>query len=148
MIAEHEYLVSLDTASDCLFACLTRILSILMGIIWTRWTVSACTRLLSQQESEFRPAEPVHVASIQERAEILAAKFTGQSDKPDKPQVEQCNEGLTDCLVFFSHSVLHGLDLVSLVRKSVPRSLTQLNLCCDCPRPVCASRLTKFKPKS
>lgn len=67
------------------------------------------THLLSPQESEFRPGKPVHVASIQERAETLAAKFTGLSNKPDKPQVEKYNDGLTKYLLLISHFTLHGL---------------------------------------
>ncbi|KAI5623875.1 protein-methionine sulfoxide oxidase mical3a isoform X4 [Silurus asotus] len=41
------------------------------------------------QENELRYMEPVHFANIQERAEMLNAKFTGRSHKPDKPQETQ-----------------------------------------------------------
>ncbi|XP_060734115.1 protein-methionine sulfoxide oxidase mical3a isoform X3 [Tachysurus vachellii] len=40
----------------------------------------------SYRESEFRSVEPIRFANIQERADMLATKFTGQSNKTEKPQ--------------------------------------------------------------
>lgn len=40
--------------------------------------------------------EPVRFANIQERADMLATKFTEQSNKSEKPQVDYCNDGLTN----------------------------------------------------
>ncbi|GAA6090725.1 protein-methionine sulfoxide oxidase mical3a isoform X12 [Tachysurus ichikawai] len=40
----------------------------------------------SYRESEFRSVEPVRFANIQERADMLATKFTEQSNKSEKPQ--------------------------------------------------------------
>lgn len=33
--------------------------------------------------------EPIHIPSIQERAETLVSRFKGKPDRKDKPQVEQ-----------------------------------------------------------
>lgn len=39
---------------------------------------------------------PVRVDNIQERAETLAAKFIGRCNQPDKPEVEQYSDELTN----------------------------------------------------
>lgn len=83
--------------------------------------------------------EPVHFANIQERAEMLAAKFTGQSNKSDKPQVEQYSDGLTNEMVLFLHLVLHGPDWFLNSVKYFLTSLTQNVHSCVCSHAIFSS---------